>query len=410
LKIVVFIENIQHGGLDTFCVTLLKNWPSKDDRFVIVCNKSHPGKEYLRSILSNDCKFIFHRIPLSWCVSKALFGWLPTKIRRLTQPLIRILIMQFQVKFLRILFKRIRGDALIVLNGGFPGGETCRLANIAWVDVNDEIVSKRNIHNFHNFAAKPRFGFGWFENRIDSRLSKAASHIVSVSQSCADSLRTRPVFYNYEKTHVIYNGVLLHQLVTSENLPDLRYELAIHDAPLCIVLANYEERKGHRFLFKVFAEVAKYLPAAHLVCCGDNLKGRMKAVIACRELAPTANIHLLDFIPGGQQLISQADVVLIGSQSFESFGLTAVEAMIRGVPVIATRVGGLPEVIGEDEGVGYLIDSNDVIGFSEKIIQLLTDSKLRSGLGELGKARAENIFSPQQMSIMYRNLLSFDFK
>ena len=73
------------------------------------------------------------------------------------------------------------------------------------------------------------------------------------------------------------------------------------------------------------------------------------------RLAPDANIHLLGFVPGGPALIEQADLVVISSQAFESFGLTAVEAMIRGVPVVATRVGGLPEVVGEAGEGGYVV-------------------------------------------------------
>ena len=112
-----------------------------------------------------------------------------------------------QLKNLKTIFKNIEGDALLVINGGYPAGETCRLANIAWYGVKKGIIKNRNIHNFHNFSVSPRFGFGWYENIIDKKLLNSISDIISVSDICSKSLKNRPVFSNYNKVKTIYNGV-----------------------------------------------------------------------------------------------------------------------------------------------------------------------------------------------------------
>ena len=97
-----------------------------------------------------------------------------------------------------------------------------------------------------------------------------------------------------------------------------------------LLLANYEKRKGHEFLFKSFKEVLKEIPNAHLVCCGDSSGNDKFKISAIREsLNCEANIHLLDFLPNGRNLISQADVLVISSQYQESFGFTAIEAMLE---------------------------------------------------------------------------------
>lgn len=311
-----------------------------------------------------------------------------------------------QLRRLRAMFHAIRGDALIVVNGGFPAGETCRLANIAWADVSDEAAAKRNIHNFHNFAVPARRGLRWYEHRIDRQLAQTASRIISVSHSCAESLRIRPVFRDFAHVSVIYNGVVVNPPPNGAALPDLRRELGIGDAPMCIILANYEERKGHRFLFHAFAEVSRRLPGAHLVCCGGGSVPEKESIAAARHsLAPHANIHMLGFIPDGHHLISQADIVVISSQSLESFGLTAAEAMLRSVPVVATRVGGLPEVLGEPATGGYLVDPDDVKGFADCIFELLSDPDLRKRIGAEGKARAEIMFTATRMAREYRDAL-----
>lgn len=410
MRIVLFIENNQYGGLDSFCTTLLNNWPDADDRFVIICNASHPGHDLLRSASGQDNEFIVHHIPLSWVVSNKLFAFLPRSIRRLSQPFLRVLLMPVQMAGLRRLFRKTGGDALLVLNGGFPAGETCRLANIAWTAVSDADAAKRNIHNFHNFAIPARRGFRWYENRIDRKLAASVSSTISVSRSCAESLRIRPAFRSNAQVSAIYNGVVVRPLPAGLTLPDLRHNLGIGDEPMCLILANYEERKGHRFLFQAFAEVARRMPNAHLVCCGGGGGPEKDSIAAARaELAPNAHIHMLGFIPHGNHLIGQADVVVISSQSFESFGLTAVEAMLRGVPVLATRVGGLPEVLGEPPVGGYLVEPDDVLDFAERIVTLLSDSKLRAHIGAEGKARAETLFTAERMAREYRDALKRKF-
>lgn len=408
MKIIVFMENNQHGGLDTFCSTLLNAWPDPDDHFVFVCNESHPGQDVLRQSITRQCEFVLHATPLSWVLSKTLFGWLPGSLRRVTQPFLRVLLYPHQRRTLRRLLKGFDADALLVMNGGFPGGESCRIANIAWADFADQEQARRNIHNFHNYAVPPRLGFGWYENGLDRKLALAARRLISVSRSCAESLRVREAFRESVAIEHIYNGIAA---VTEESehaaVPDLRADLGIGDAPLCIILANYEERKGHRFLFEAFARVAEVMPQAHLVACGGGSEQEKQAVVdARREFAPSANIHLLGFVPGGPQLIDQVDVVTISSQSFESFGLTAVEGMRRGVPVVATAVGGLPEVLGSEGQGGVTVASDDPKAFGDQILRFLQDPELRQRVGEKGRVRAETLFTAERMAQDYHRVMS----
>ena len=66
------------------------------------------------------------------------------------------------------------------------------------------------------------------------------------------------------------------------------------------MLATYEKRKGHSFLFKAFQKVYEKYPDTHLVICGDGSKKEKEFVINQKNLSPYSNIHLLDFIPGVQ--------------------------------------------------------------------------------------------------------------
>ena len=103
-------------------------------------------------------------------------------------------------------------------------------------------------------------------------------------------------------------------------------------------------------------------------------------------------------------LIEATDVLLVASQDFESFGLTIVEAMAGSTPVVATDVGGIPEVIGENEG-GYYLPSDDVKGFAERIVAFLENQELREKVGKTGYERYQKMFTAERMAKKYSALL-----
>jgi len=396
LKIIIFVENIQKGGVDTFCSLLVNQWPNSNDELALICNKSHPGRKFLRKSIIRQCEFIDHNVPISWDVSEKLFFWLPGIVRRASRPFLRIFLFLFQYRLIRGVFNKTYADELLVVSGGFPGGETCRIASIVW----HKMGRRKSVYNFHNFAVKPRFGFGWYENSIDRELLKSVKSFISVSDICSKSLKIRNTFKSIDNNIYIYNGVVDDNRDNAEL--NIREYLRIKDDPICLMLGTYEARKGHKFIFEAFKHVLDIMPDAHLVSCGAGTQNEFIAVNNLVEKGGlSANIHILGFTPGGASLIKQADVLLIGSQEFESFGFTAAEAMIRGKPVVSTNIGGLTEVIGADGSCGYLVDPNDVVGFSDGILSLLQDKKLRELMGFSGRKRALKLFDANRMAQKY---------
>ena len=114
---------------------------------------------------------------------------------------------------------------------------------------------------------------------------------------------------------------------------------------------------------------------------------------------------MLDFIPDGKVLINQADVLLVSSQEWESFGWTVIEAMVRGVPVVSTNSGGLAEVIGSSGTAGFCVDPRNIELFAKHVIDLLTDFELRAAIIESGRKRVADLFTVEKMALNYADLV-----
>ena len=170
--------------------------------------------------------------------------------------MLRILLVPYQFMALRKIFKKESPGKLISVNGGYPGGESCRIANIAWKSLGYD----KSIHNFHNFASKPSRLLTIYENFIDKWVYKSCKAIVGVSNSCSNSIKVRPVFRNKDNILTIYNG--LECISDNENTKNisLREEFKIpKDEKVVVMIGTYEERKGHQFLMvsmkKVFEKI-----------------------------------------------------------------------------------------------------------------------------------------------------------
>jgi glycosyltransferase involved in cell wall biosynthesis len=171
------------------------------------------------------------------------------------------------------------------------------------------------------------------------------------------------------------------------------------------MLGTYHEYKGHSFLLEAFAQIRERHATTELNMYGDGSEAdrvRIEGLIDRFGLRECAFLH--GFVTDPDALIRNADVLVLPSQAHESFGLTIVEAMARGVPVVATRVGGIPEVL-EDGVQGFVCSPSDASAFAAAISRLLSSEELRRDLGAAGRRRYEQHFRAEHMSKAYHSLL-----
>jgi len=170
------------------------------------------------------------------------------------------------------------------------------------------------------------------------------------------------------------------------DVPDLRRRFVGDDERQKVVIhvSNFRPVKRVSMVVDVFERVRQSVPA-HLVLVGDGPDlDAVQRQVRERGLAPV--VHVVGEQEAVLPLLSASDVFLLPS-SQESFGLAALEAMACGVPVVASRVGGLPEVI--ENGVsGLLHATDDVDGMASSVTRLLSDADFRSQMGAEARRRA----------------------
>ncbi len=172
--------------------------------------------------------------------------------------------------------------------------------------------------------------------------------------------------------------------------PRRRTSMRLAPAQTSVVMhaSNFRPLKNIRTGIQVFSELRKNL-SVKLVMVGDGPE-KAGAEQLARELGVHRDVLFLGNQDCMEELLPLADVFLLPSLS-ESFGLVALEAMSAEVPVVASDVGGLPELI--EHGVtGYLHKPQDTAGFVSSVLRLLTDERLRRTMGRRGRRVAREQF------------------
>ncbi|MDE3149671.1 MAG: N-acetyl-alpha-D-glucosaminyl L-malate synthase BshA, partial [Acidobacteriota bacterium] len=167
-----------------------------------------------------------------------------------------------------------------------------------------------------------------------------------------------------------------------------RAHLAKPDEALLLHLSNFRPVKRVLDVVKIFAQVAREMPA-QLVLVGDG-PDRSAAEWLAHDLGIHARIHFLGKQERVNELLPLADILLLPS-TLESFGLAVLEAMACKVPSIATRVGGVPELV--DEGVtGLLFPVGDVEAMALGALSLLNDRKRLEEMRTAARRAAQKRF------------------
>jgi glycosyltransferase involved in cell wall biosynthesis len=179
----------------------------------------------------------------------------------------------------------------------------------------------------------------------------------------------------------------------------LRERFAIaQDRPVIVCAARATPEKGVATLLRAFDRVMQIRaadePRPVLLYLGDGpALADLRALAA--SLTARGDIIFAGYVEQANALIAGADLCVVPSVWQEAFGLAALEPMASGTPVIASRVGGIPEIV-IDGKTGRLVAPGDEEELAAAIIELLRNPSERRQLGESGRARAHDVFSRER--------------
>ncbi|MFX4262622.1 glycosyltransferase [Pelotomaculum propionicicum] len=205
-------------------------------------------------------------------------------------------------------------------------------------------------------------------NNLAERSTRCLTdHFIAVSQGLKDRLVAGGVPAN--TVTVIHNGILLDGIRPSDAAgPAVRERFSPGDGALVGIVARLHAVKGHRYFIEAAREVLRQRPQTRFLIVGD---GPYRPVLEklTGGMGLNDKVVFTGFIEDIYTLMAELDLLVISSL-WEGFGLTAIEAMVLGVPVVATEVGGLPEVVRHGE-TGLLAPPANAAALAKSIVWML---------------------------------------
>ena len=263
--------------------------------------------------------------------------------------------------------------------------------------------AKSVIHAHVNFGDWMGRGVRWAFGRADA--------LVGVSRFSADTFVEAG--YRRERVHAVLNAIEISRWDPTLDTQIGRASIGVpKDVPLIVSVARLFPAKGHYELLRALALVKREFGDVRLAIVGTDFPEGSGETERLKQLASELGIRE-NVICAGQRsdvpsLIAACDVFALPSQ-WEPFGLVFAEAMAMKRPVVALDNGGTPEVVEHNKS-GLLSSSGNIDALAAHLLQLLRDPALRRRLGEYGRKRVLDHFTPSRMAndvaALYAELLA----
>lgn len=336
--------------------------------FQIIPEFGFGGAEIMCEALSME----LHRLGHEVCVI-SLYSTQTIITQRLEKAGIRVLYLNKKNGFdvgiivsLLKLFKRERPDVvhthLYALKYAVPA---CMLSGV-----------KARIHTVHNIAQKEATP----KNRVINKVFYKYYHVIPVALS-NEIKRTIVEEYKLEPKliPIIFNGIDLTSCMRKKS-----YELKGQRISILHV-GRFSEQKNHKGLVNAFLKAHQQNPNCELLLVGDGeLREEIQQQVNAAQLDKV--VHLLGLQNNVYSYMQQADIFVLPSH-YEGVPITLIEAMGTGLPIIATKVGGVPDMLTNEQNA-ILIDDNEQ-EICDSLLRLMNDQELRKRIGENALARAD---------------------
>jgi len=282
---------------------------------------------------------------------------------------------------------------------GFVGRLAARLAGVPTV------VHTYHGHVLHGYYS-PRTT--WVLRRMERILGLLTSRIIAVSEQVKRDLVDYRVA-RAEKISVIPLGFDLKPFLDSAmHRGSFRREMSLDNgSPLVGIVGRIFPIKNHRLFLDAAARIAAAVKATRFVIVGDGaLRQQMEEYAA--QLGIADRVIFTGWRRDLPRIYADLDALVVSSNN-EGTPVSAIEAMAAGCPVVATCVGGLPDLIDNDQ-TGYLVPRGDAPALAAAVQRLLRDRDVARRIGETARARVAERFPAERLVAdierFYRDLLA----
>jgi len=240
----------------------------------------------------------------------------------------------------------------------------------------------------------------WHRKLLQYILGRA-DHLTATSRML--TAETKLYLKNAKEVHTIPFGVDISRFRPLERDPDAGVTVGI--------VKRLEKKYGIDYLIRAFAHIAGDHPQSKLLIVGDGSEETSLKRLA-EELNVRERIHFAGYVDNDAvpEYLNRMDIFVVPSVlSSETFGVAAVEAAACQLPVIASDIGGLPEVVLDGE-TGFLVPSRDDRAVAERLDRLIADESLRKRMGIAGRRFVEEHYvweaNAMLMSRLYKRILT----
>jgi len=388
VRILVYWEQESWGGVDTHLLELLRTWPNQTDEVVLLVNEGNIGFERLKADFSSlpHVRWVIYKSYSHNEISRRLrdsekprfFAW----FLYLALPLTYFISVHRQSK----VFRRLGAfDVLLSDNGGYPAA----WGAISAIEAGARVGIRARLLLIHHSAKHPGPLMNLFERMIDSRLMCYASALVCVSHATrAELLKCRWINEATVRIRVIHNSISLEAESVPQAVTNIRAITTTNSEIYLIgIVGRIEPYKGHEDLIFALARLSpKQRAKVQLVVIGSststNEVSRLNRL--AHNLGVEDNLQFLGYLEGRPiDLIAQLDLLVVATRSFEGFGLTLLEAMCVSTPVLATRVGAIPEFVNGNNGL--LVAPASPVELAEALVQFIEEPQLWKRRAEIAR-------------------------
>jgi glycogen synthase len=227
-----------------------------------------------------------------------------------------------------------------------------------------------------------------------SRILRSADWIVAVSGAVLDNL------HRMSPETIDHSSLILN----ARGMPALAPTPIILDPPRLVCIGRIVREKAFDVAIRAMIPIVARFPNARMIIAGDGI-ARLELEELARQLEIADAIEFRGWVAPDKvsALIDSASIVIVPSRWEEPFGLVALEAAQMARPIVATRKGGLPEIVIDGE-TGLLVDADDSDALADAIVWLLDRPQTARRMGEAARARAQDKFSADRYAQAYDEL------